>query len=78
MSNGPFIGIGHNPEGSDLPLGFGMRLAQEPRAMDTFGVLSEDQKEQIIRYIQSSVTGEDALTRIESAVVSLREGRLPL
>ena len=76
MSNSPFIGIGHNPEGPDLPLGFGMRLAQEPRAMDAFGELSEERKAQVVSYIQSSVTGDDAKDRIETAVSSLRDGNL--
>ncbi|MDR0325982.1 MAG: YdeI/OmpD-associated family protein [Oscillospiraceae bacterium] len=77
MANNPFIGIGHNPEGPDLPLGLGMRLAQEPRAMDTFGTLNEGQKTQVISYIQAASTGDDAQNRIETAVTSLREGRLP-
>ena len=78
MANTPFIGIGHNPEGVDLPLGFGMRLAQEPRAMDMFGTLSEGQKANVVGFIQASSTGEDAEMRIETAVASLRDGRLPL
>ena len=77
MSNSPFIGIGHNPEGPDLPLGLGMRLAQDPRAMDTFGTLSEGQKAQVIGYIQGGATGDDALQRLETAVNSLRDGHLP-
>jgi uncharacterized protein YdeI (YjbR/CyaY-like superfamily) len=77
MTNNTFIGTGRNPEGPDLPLGFGMRLAQDPRAMDTFGTLSEGQKAQVIGYIQSCCTGDDAERRIETAVSSLRDGHLP-
>ena len=78
MANSPFIGIGHNPEGVDLPLGLGMRLAQEPRAMDTFGSLDEEQKAQVVGYIQSGATGDDARELIETAINSLRDGQLPL
>jgi len=77
MSNSPFIGTGHNPEGVDLPLGFGMRLAQEPRAMDTFGALDECGKNQVVSYIQAASNGEEAKNRIESAVSSLSCGRIP-
>jgi uncharacterized protein YdeI (YjbR/CyaY-like superfamily) len=77
MSNNTFIGTGRNPEGPDLPLGFGMRLAQEPRAMDTYGTLSDGQKAQVIGYIQASASGDDAQRRIETAVTSLRDGVLP-
>jgi uncharacterized protein YdeI (YjbR/CyaY-like superfamily) len=77
MANSPFIGTGHNPEGVDLPLGFGMRLAQEPRAMDTFGTLDEGEKAQVVSYIQAASSGEDAQNRIETAVGSLSDGRLP-
>lgn len=77
MTNSPFIGLGHNPEGPDLPLGFGMRLAQDPAAMDTFGALDREQKNRVISYIQASHTGSDAENRIESAVNSLRDGNIP-
>jgi uncharacterized protein YdeI (YjbR/CyaY-like superfamily) len=77
MANSPFIGTGNNPEGPDLPLGFGMRLAQEPGAMNMFGVLDDAAKSRIISYIQSSATGSDAENRIENAVASLRDGRIP-
>ncbi|MCL1807929.1 MAG: YdeI/OmpD-associated family protein [Oscillospiraceae bacterium] len=77
MSNTPFIGTGHNPEGPDLPLGLGMRLAQEPKAMASFGTLSILQKTQVIEYIQAASTGDDAERRIDTAVSSLRDGHLP-
>jgi len=77
MANSPFIGIGHNPEGVDLPLGFGMRLAQEPRAMDTFGSLDEGGKNRVVSYIQAASSGDDAKNRIETAVNSLSHGQIP-
>ena len=70
----PFIGIGHNPEGPDLPLGLGMQLAQEPAALTAFGRLTEPEKEAMVRYIQSCTTGEDAKMRIETAVGRLKQG----
>ena len=70
----PFIGIGHNPEGPDLPLGLGMQLAQEPAAITAFGNMTEAQKESVVRYIQSCATGEDAKTRIDTVVERLKTG----
>ncbi len=72
----PFIGIGHNPEGPHLPLGFGMLLAQEPEAISRYGALTNDQKASVIRYIQSGATGEDAKNRIANAVIGLRDGNM--
>ena len=70
----PFIGMGNNPEGPDLPLGLSMRLAQEPDAIDGFGNLTTAQKEGLINYIKESETGVDAQMRIEEAIESLKEG----
>ena len=72
----PFIGMGRNPEGPDLPLGFGMQLAQEPAAVSRYGALTSDQKAQVIRYIQSGATGDDAKNRIANAVTGLRDGNM--
>ena len=73
MARTPFIGTGPNPEGPDLPLGFGMRMAQEPSALDTFGTLDGEQKTRVVDYIQSCSTGDEAKERIESAVCALRD-----
>lgn len=72
----PFLGTGRNPEGPDLPLGFGMLLAQEPEAVTRYGQLTNEQKSSVIRYIQSGVTGEDAKNRIANAVYGLRDGNM--
>ena len=77
MTHSPFIGTGHNPEGPDLPLGFGMRLAQEPAAMEAFGRLDADGKARVVGYIQGSHSGEEAENRVESAVTALRDGNIP-
>ena len=34
--------------GPDVPLGFGMALAQNPDAMDVFSALTEDQRRQVL------------------------------
>lgn len=76
MANSPFVGTGHNPEGVDLPLGLGMRLAQEPKAMDVFGAMDEGQKARVVQYVQAATTGNEAKERIETAVTSLRDNNL--
>lgn len=68
-----FIGIGHAPDGVDLPLGLGMNLAQQPAAMDAFAHLSTAQKNDMVHYIQGSQTGEEARERIAKCVHSLGE-----
>ncbi len=72
----PFIGVGRNPDGPDLPLGFGMLLAQEPTAVSRYGALTNEQKSSVIRYIQSGATGEEAKNRIANAVYGLRDGNM--
>lgn len=67
-----FIGTGHNPDGPDLPLGFGMKLAQEPKAMESYGKLSNAQKSAMIGRIQSGSTGEAAKNLIAEAVDQLK------
>jgi len=74
MSHEPFIGIGHNPEGPDLPLGLGMNLAQDPSAMKTFAKMSPQQKSHLIHYIQGAHTGNDAKNRLSTAMHSLHDG----
>ena len=76
MDNQTFIGVGHNPDGPDLPIGFGMQLAQDPGAMETFGRMSKDQKYAMVNYIQGSNTGEDAENRVEDAIQKLSSGQM--
>lgn len=70
-----YIGVGVNPEGPDLPLGLGMQLAQEPRAVEAYGKLTNTEKEAVIRYIQSGATGAEAKNRIALAVNALKDNR---
>lgn len=73
---GTFIGMGSNPNGPDLPIGFSMQLAQEPQAVVNYGRLSKEQQASVIRYIQGSTTGEGAENRIAQAVQSLKDGAI--
>lgn len=76
MQNDNFIGVGQNPNGPDLPLGFGLELEQSPRARSAYSGLTNAEKEKVIRFIQSGVTGDEAKNRIISAVQNLAEGNL--
>lgn len=75
-NSGIFIGTGKNPDGPDLPLGFGMQLAQEPGAMKTFGGLSSEEKAALIRHIQSGTTGIEAQNLIADAVSQLKNNQI--
>ncbi|MDR2933019.1 MAG: hypothetical protein LBV27_07920 [Oscillospiraceae bacterium] len=76
ISNNTFIGTGRNPDGPDLPLGFGMLLAQDADAMNAYGQLSNSEKASVISYIQSSTTGADAKNRIAQSVNNLKSGTI--
>jgi hypothetical protein len=73
--NQVFIGMGPAPDGIDLPLGFSMGLSLHPKAAETFGQMSTDEKRAAIQYVQSGVTGEDAKRRIASAIDQLALGQ---
>lgn len=72
MDNNVFIGQGHNPNGPDIPLGFGMLLEGEPVAKANFGSLSNAQKVELINYMQQAKTGEDSEFRVINAVQKLK------
>lgn len=76
MEHTPFIGLGHNPEGPDLPTGLGMRLAGDPKAMDAFGRMSSEQKSAMIGYVQGAATGEDAKHRLDHALQQLHNNQI--
>lgn len=73
MGDSNFIGIGINPDGPDIPLGLGMRLAQNPKAMNTFGHMSKEQKAAMIHHLQAVTTGEESKARITEAIEKLSE-----
>ncbi|MCL2568648.1 MAG: hypothetical protein FWE12_04325 [Oscillospiraceae bacterium] len=74
----PFIGMGKAPDGIDLPLGFSMGLSMHPRAAETFGKMSTDEKWAAIRYVQSGTSGEEAKRRIEGAIRQMEIGQTRL
>jgi len=73
-----FIGMGKSPDGVDLPLGLSMGLSMHPRAAETFGRMSADEKHAAIRYVQAGISGEDAKRRIASAIDQLDAGQTML
>lgn len=64
--------LGENPHGPDMPLGLGMELMQYPDAMAKFSGLADSEKAQIINYVQSSTSGDDAKSRITQTVESFK------
>ena len=78
MGEQPFIGMGKAPDGIDLPLGLSMGLSLHPKAAETFGKMSADEKHAAIRYVQSGISGEDAKRRIASAINQMEEGQIRL
>lgn len=54
-----------------LPIGFSMQLSQDLEAMEHFAAMSKAEKEQLIAYIQSGTTGEEAEERVKKAIASL-------
>lgn len=76
MDEREFIGVGHNPNGPDLPLGLGMLLAQDPKAMEAFGSMSNAQKSAMIGYIQGGATGKEAKERMTNALRRLHDNQL--
>ena len=69
-NNVTFIGIGKNPDPDvpDLPLGFGMALAQNEKAVSAFGALTDREKTDLIQSIQGATTGDEAKRRVTDAV----------
>ena len=57
-----------------LPEGLGMRLALDMNAMTNFVNLSENKKKQLVKYIQSSASGDEARNRVAEVVTNLHQG----
>ena len=55
----------------NLPVGFTMSLAQDMEAMTNFATLPDQKKEELVNYIESSTTGEEAKSRIVEVVSNL-------
>jgi uncharacterized protein YdeI (YjbR/CyaY-like superfamily) len=57
-----------------LPEGLGFRLALDMQAMTNYVNLSNDRKKQLVDYIQSSTTGDEAKNRVTEVVSNLHSG----
>ncbi|MDF2539466.1 MAG: hypothetical protein K0S76_2487 [Herbinix sp.] len=57
-----------------LPVGLGMRLALDMEAMTNFVNLSEDNKQQLVNYIEGSTSGDEAKSRVTEVVSNLHKG----
>jgi hypothetical protein len=57
-----------------LPEGLGFRLALDMEAMTNFVNLPKDRKDQLVDYIQSSTSGDDAKNRVTEIVSNLHKG----
>lgn len=57
-----------------LPVGLGMRLALDMDAMTNFVNLPESRKKQLVDYIESSTTGDEAKNRVTEVVSNLHKG----
>jgi len=59
---------------SQIPVGLGMRLALDMKAMTNFANLPDEKKRGLINYIESSATGDEAKVRVSEVVSSLHDG----
>lgn len=57
-----------------LPVGLGMKLALDMDAMTNFVNLPDNNKKQLVDYIEGSVTGEEAKNRVTEVVRNLHNG----
>jgi hypothetical protein len=59
---------------SQIPVGLGMRLSLDMKAMTNFSNLSDRKKQELISYIEGSTTGDEAKNRLTEVVSSLHDG----
>ena len=62
--------------GRDMPLGFGMALAQNPAAMDAFSALDGEQRRQVLEKSRRIRSREEMRSYVDS-LVGLDPGQLP-
>jgi hypothetical protein len=67
-------GVAMSLVGNELPEGLGFRLALDMEAMKNFANLSDQGKEQLVNYIRSSESGDDARNRVTEVVRNLHNG----
>lgn len=66
--------VRENRDAGSMPVGLMMKLAMHQQAMRNFSQLDDEQQKAVIRYVEDSQTGEEAKSRIESAVQNLEQG----
>lgn len=59
---------------NELPEGLGFKLALDMDAMKNFSNLPDNKKQELISYIRSSTTGDQAKNRVSEVVDSLHRG----
>lgn len=65
-----------NNNKSNVPVGFTMNLAQSPQALNYYSNLSEEERNKINNYIESSTSGNEAKKRIENVISNLENNHL--
>jgi hypothetical protein len=58
----------------ELPEGLGFRLALDMQAMTNYVNMPEDKKKQMVEYIRSSTTGDEARNRVSEVISNLHGG----
>lgn len=61
---------------NDLPLGFSFSLAMNENAMKFYSNLDKYSKSDVLNYIKSSPTGEEAKKRIDNVIHDLEQNNL--
>jgi len=59
---------------SQVPVGLGMKLALDMKAMNNFAKLPDHKKQEVVDYIKGSTTGDEAKNRVSEVVSNLHEG----
>ena len=72
--SGPNFGPNNMGQGSDMPVGLGMLLMEDRIAMERFTAMSKEEKDMVLKYVESGVDGDDAQRRITHTVKSLHDG----
>lgn len=60
----------------ELPIGFSFSLTMNENAMKFYSNLDKYSKEEVLDYIKSSSTGEEAKKRIKKAISDLEQNSL--
>ena len=59
---------GNLVNGEEIPLGFGMALAQNPKAMDVFAAMPQKQRKDVIRKTETIRSKEEMRSYVDSLV----------